>query len=464
MFHKNIYESKNDCIVMTTYVFDFYNLYIPKGMKYINNNLGIKIFPLKLAEEFEKNRESPFSQYSFGGWKTARCHIKSNSEDEAKQIALWLEFIYSFAQNRNVYFLKWYKYKKGSNYYLSQSKFIQQRENRFPDLIHCPLLNGRRIPLPLPIRVTSIEEALGKVPFYNRDISLFVNTSLKTLRDSDKSKQGEIIGAIHGYIISNSKNIMELKYLMAWMVIEQLADSYYKNVYKSKNKLFDKDEIKIIKASLENKLESILGGEYLFSWDEIPGNDSVSLIEILTQKFGIGWVKTAKIEKIDDDKTIKVSTDKNYLSLKLNDKKTEINLEIDDVRTDELVVKKEYGRLNIYGRDKRLIKKSINWNFLNEYNTFQKVSLYLESLDLGFDNEELKTLLPNLYKVRNRLVHSLKYDKKNRIYYSQLNKIVEQVIFRLLGIDKRLEKKFKINQFDKPTKVSNQTKNLSITF
>lgn len=36
-----------------TYVFDFYNLYIPKGKKYENKELGIKIIPLKFAEEFE---------------------------------------------------------------------------------------------------------------------------------------------------------------------------------------------------------------------------------------------------------------------------------------------------------------------------------------------------------------------------------------------------------------------------
>jgi len=36
--------------------------------------------------------------------------------------------------------------------------------------------------------------------------------------------------------------------------------------------------------------------------------------------------------------------------------------------------------------------------------------------------------------------------KKNGIYYNQLNKILEQIIFRLLGIDKSLEKRFLLNQ------------------
>jgi hypothetical protein len=71
----------------------------------------------------------------------------------------------------------------------------------------------------------------------------------------------------------------------------------------------------------------------LFSWDAIPGNDNVRLIEFLIHKFGIDWVKTAKIEKIDNDKTIRVSTEKNFLSLSLNDAKTEVNLKIDDGKT-----------------------------------------------------------------------------------------------------------------------------------
>jgi hypothetical protein len=87
---------------------------------------------------------------------------------------------------------------------------------------------------------------------------------------------------------------------------------------------------------------------YLFSWDGIPGNDNVRLIEFLKQNFSIDWAKTAIIEKIDNGKAIKVNTEKNYLSLKLNDEKTEVNLEIDDGRTDKFVVKIEKSKLNIY--------------------------------------------------------------------------------------------------------------------
>ncbi len=92
---------------------------------------------------------------------------------------------------------------------------------------------------------------------------------------------------------------------------------------------------------------------YLFTWDEIPGNDNEKLIEFLKQKFGIYWVATAKIE--NDGKTIKVSTEKNSLTLKLNDEETKVDLQIDDGRTDEFIVKTEDDKLNIYSKANAVI-------------------------------------------------------------------------------------------------------------
>jgi hypothetical protein len=90
---------------------------------------------------------------------------------------------------------------------------------------------------------------------------------------------------------------------------------------------------------------------YLFSWDQIPGNDSGRLIEFIGKNYGIDWVKTAKIDKIDDGKAIIVFTEKNSLSLKFNPEKIKLNLTIDDGRRDEFVVKMENGHLNIYKSD-----------------------------------------------------------------------------------------------------------------
>jgi len=89
---------------------------------------------------------------------------------------------------------------------------------------------------------------------------------------------------------------------------------------------------------------------YLFSWDEISGNDDDRIIEILKDKLKIEWAKTENISKIDDGKTIIVSNKEKSLSLKLNDEKTKVNLKIDDGRVDEFTVKTENGKLNIYDK------------------------------------------------------------------------------------------------------------------
>ncbi|MCZ7385593.1 MAG: hypothetical protein O8C63_12730 [Candidatus Methanoperedens sp.] len=117
-------------------------------------------------------------------------------------------------------------------------------------------------------------------------------------------------------------------------------------IYKSK------DDTKIIHHAYYDSEKP-----HLFSWDDVPGNDSGRLKEFLIQKFGTGLVKTAKIDKIDNGKTIVVSVGKNYISLRLNDEKSEVNLEIDDGRTDELIAKKENSKLNIYKKPGEISKK-----------------------------------------------------------------------------------------------------------
>ncbi|MDL5502147.1 MAG: hypothetical protein QSU88_02925, partial [Candidatus Methanoperedens sp.] len=64
--------------------------------------------------------------------------------------------------------------------------------------------------------------------------------------------------------------------------------------------------------------------------------------------YRIEWAESAKIEKIDNGKTIKVSTDKNSLSLELNDEKTKVNLTIDGNRIDEFIVRMKNSRPYIF--------------------------------------------------------------------------------------------------------------------
>ena len=46
---------------------------------------------------------------------------------------------------------------------------------------------------------------------------------------------------------------------------------------------------------------------FLFSWDNVPGKDNGKLLEYLEQKYGVDWVRTAKIEKINNNE-IRIAT------------------------------------------------------------------------------------------------------------------------------------------------------------
>jgi len=317
---------------MTTYVFDFYNLYIPKGKEYANKEKGIRIVPLKIAEDFEKNRTRLLSPYRKYDCKTAKCFIKSNNKEEARKIAHWLELIYSFAQSRSVFFLEGYEYKKGKKYSFFQSKFIVPRENSSFDLIYG----------------TKLTEST-----YTRDISFFIDTAIKTLKESNENKQNDILTTINAYITSQSEIMWyELKFLIAWIALEKLANSHYKQ---SNNQLFKMDELKKIKEALEKALESV-----------INKNDP-------------------RLERL---------------------------------------------------------KESIMRDFLYESDTYQKVDFYLKSLDLEFNERELRKLIRKLIESRKKLVHDFNSTKlsNNPSNLIKLQKILEKVIFRLLGIDKSLEK------------------------
>ena len=86
-----------------------------------------------------------------------------------------------------------------------------------------------------------------------------------------------------------------------------------------------------------------MGDKYLFCWDDIPGNDNDKIREFLVKNFNVKWVKNAKIEKKDNNKTIKLSTGnifKKSLSLALNDEKTTATLTINKM-IDEFDIKDE---------------------------------------------------------------------------------------------------------------------------
>ena len=93
---------------------------------------------------------------------------------------------------------------------------------------------------------------------------------------------------------------------------------------------------------------------HLFNWNEIPGNENMLLINYLYMRYGVDWVRTARIEKTNSNKTIIISNHINNISLGLDNDKNTVKLKIDDVTKDELIANNENGRLNIYDFSRRL--------------------------------------------------------------------------------------------------------------
>ncbi len=167
----------------------------------------------------------------------------------------------------------------------------------------------------------------------------------------------------------------------------------------------------IIKKDIEKVKEASSKEEYLFSWDKIPGNDNWKLIEFLRQNFNIDWVETAKIEKIDDDKTIRVSSEKNFLIIELNDEKTRVNILIDDDRTDNFIVKAENDELHIYKEDASKVNKVIFNNLEKEIIQKQEMCSKFEKdlNELKFNDEFVKNFIASFLMAVNPPIKNLKF-------------------------------------------------------
>jgi tetratricopeptide (TPR) repeat protein len=146
--------------------------------------------------------------------------------------------------------------------------------------------------------------------------------------------------------------------------IKRLFDS---GIYKAKQ-FFPLDWIKIVcgkkyelvgkKYEWKNWLEGLKGKEfvkleeeYLFSWDSVPGDDDEKLKETLRDDYNFDWVKDAEILKSDDEMTISIFNGKNSVKITIEEEKKKATLKISDGGTIELKVKKENGKLNIYGEE-----------------------------------------------------------------------------------------------------------------
>lgn len=174
-----------------------------------------------------------------------------------------------------------------------------------------------------------------------------------------------------------------------------------------------KSDIKIVSDGLEVFIEvSIRRGPeiediYMFSWDDIPGNDNDKLVYYLEHIYDVDLEETGKIEKIDNCNTIKISSEKNSLVLKLNDEKNKVTLETDDGRTDEFIAKIGNGKLNVYENSTRIGK--IKFQQPSSY----RDKLFEESTQLSKSNPGIIALYlgPSSIPERKNIIRGFGFDR-----------------------------------------------------
>jgi hypothetical protein len=130
--------------------------------------------------------------------------------------------------------------------------------------------------------------------------------------------------------------------------------------------------------------------ECLFSWDNVPGADSESLLKFFMDDLDIGWAENAEISKSYDGKTIYISKDKNSAEIIINKEKEKAILKISDGKTHDLKVKKVDGQLNIYCNDNDGERHRFNEIPLLIKPDNSVVELFVDSIGLAMDDHTSK--------------------------------------------------------------------------
>ncbi|MCX9012373.1 MAG: hypothetical protein OIN66_14805 [Candidatus Methanoperedens sp.] len=87
---------------------------------------------------------------------------------------------------------------------------------------------------------------------------------------------------------------------------------------------------------------------YLFSWDNVPGNESLKLLTFLKEDLNIDVANNTKLLKLDKGMTISITTEDGTADVTLDKNKKKALLNINGVKAYELQVKEDSGRLDIY--------------------------------------------------------------------------------------------------------------------
>ena len=142
---------------------------------------------------------------------------------------------------------------------------------------------------------------------------------------------------------------------------------------------------------------------YLFSWCNVPGNDSERLLRYLRDDCNIGWAESVEIS--DDGKTIRIFKDEKSAEITLDGKMKKATLKINDGGTLDLKVKKKNGKLNLYHNKKPDIRANIKGNeFYIEITTKKELEAFWKYQNIDLVIQEMaKRCNLNVYVNINKL-------------------------------------------------------------
>lgn len=340
-----------------------------------------------------------FSQTQFNNITVfSKAHFNKRVHFSGAQFNKEAKVYFSFVQFKESAFFNGAQFYKatfedvifcGAGYFID-TKFLSSNEdlNSFENVI--PL-----IPFENVISFENVEfHHPEKVRFQNVDLSnvSFLNTDVSKVEFLDVNWRKIPLLKLKFHVGSRLSVIDETRigkdYSTTYGVVAQLYRRLRRN-YETNYRFAEAGDFFI--GEMEMRRLDVNTG-YLFNWNNIwfddnpKINDNPRLIEFLTKKFGIDWVKIAKIKKMDDQKAIRVADEKNSLELRLDAKKTKVNVTIDDGRTYELIAKSENGKLNIYNTrfKNEKIMNAVLWlrrNF-STLSLYKYLSLYGESYAL----------------------------------------------------------------------------------
>lgn len=96
--------------------------------------------------------------------------------------------------------------------------------------------------------------------------------------------------------------------------------------------------------------------DYLFNLNNIPGSDNKTLIEFLENVLAIDWAKNAEIRKSSDNKTIILTHQENLVTIKVNEEKNTVTIETDEGNSYEYALEKEDSASNVYKKGENAVR------------------------------------------------------------------------------------------------------------